>query len=298
MECTELAGGLAWPEGPSVLPDGRVVFVETYRSQVTYWAPDGEVGVFAYVGGGPNATVLGADGAVYVTQNGGIVGPWRAPDQRPPSIQRIDPSGRVDVVATQGDGVSFKAPNDLAFGPDGRLYFTDPGGSFEPATRPNPSFLFALDPDGACELLAELPPVYSNGIVVEQSGSIVWVESYTRAVRRRHPDGTIEDLVVLPDGRIPDGLKVAADGNLWITGGPSSGLDVVSPQGELLDFVRVGANPTNCAFSGHTLFVADGGTTGETADASYGGRLWRLELEGVEGMPLFPGSIQVAAGVA
>ena len=27
--------GLGWPEGPTVLPDGRVVIVESYRSQLT-----------------------------------------------------------------------------------------------------------------------------------------------------------------------------------------------------------------------------------------------------------------------
>jgi hypothetical protein len=30
-----LAEGLGWAEGPAVLPDGRVCFVETYRSQVS-----------------------------------------------------------------------------------------------------------------------------------------------------------------------------------------------------------------------------------------------------------------------
>ena len=30
-----VATGLGWPEGPTVLPDGRVVIVESYRSQLT-----------------------------------------------------------------------------------------------------------------------------------------------------------------------------------------------------------------------------------------------------------------------
>ena len=32
-----LAEGLGWAEGPAVLPDGRICFVETYRSQVSVW---------------------------------------------------------------------------------------------------------------------------------------------------------------------------------------------------------------------------------------------------------------------
>ena len=30
-----VASGLGWPEGPTVRPDGSVVFVESYRSQLT-----------------------------------------------------------------------------------------------------------------------------------------------------------------------------------------------------------------------------------------------------------------------
>ena len=37
MKITKLADGLGWPEGPSQLPDGRIIFVETYRSQVSVW---------------------------------------------------------------------------------------------------------------------------------------------------------------------------------------------------------------------------------------------------------------------
>ena len=69
MKQEQLATGLAWPEGPTLLPDGRIVFVETYRSHIGYVAPDGEYGQFAYTAGGPNATALGSDGCLYVTQN-------------------------------------------------------------------------------------------------------------------------------------------------------------------------------------------------------------------------------------
>ena len=41
MDIERLADGLGWPEGPTVLPDGRVVFVESYRSQLSVWSPDG-----------------------------------------------------------------------------------------------------------------------------------------------------------------------------------------------------------------------------------------------------------------
>ena len=216
MKITKLAGDLAWPEGPSPLGDDGIAFVETYRSQVSVWAPGKEVSQFAYVGGGPNACLVGKDGCVYVTQNGGVIGPWRAKDKQPPSIQRITPEGKVEVMVTEINGTKLRAPNDLAFGPDGRLYFTDPGGAFDPVNRPDPSRIFAVAPNGDGELIVELEPVYSNGIAVEPNGDLVWVETYTNAVKRRGGDGRIVQLCTLPEKGKPDGFKIAADGNFYV----------------------------------------------------------------------------------
>src|SRR5947209_18528321 len=84
-----IASGLGWPEGPAVLPDGSLVFVESYCSQLTVIAADRKPRQFAYVTGAPNSCVLGADGEMYVCQNGGTVGPWRAKEMTSPSIQRV-----------------------------------------------------------------------------------------------------------------------------------------------------------------------------------------------------------------
>ena len=274
-----------------MLDDGRVVFVETYRSQLTVWTPGHGVERYADTGGGPNATALGSDGRLYVTQNGGVVGPWRAERMLEPSIQAVSADGSVETVATEIDGLRFQAPNDLAFGPDGRLYFTDPG-RYDAETRPDPGRLFALGPDGTGEQIAELPPVYPNGIVVDAEGRVVWVESYTRAVRRREADGTVRELATLAEGHIPDGLAVAANGDLYVTTVTSGGIDVVAPDGSI-DFLAVAPVPTNCAFAGSTLYVTDGGRPGESSEAAYGGVLWAVELDGVEGMTLFRGAIRI-----
>jgi gluconolactonase len=291
MSITKLADGLGWPEGPSPLADGRIIFVETYRSQVSVWEEGRGVSRFAYVGGGPNAVLAASDGCCYVTQNGGVIGPWRAVDQRPPSIQRITPEGVVEIMVTEIDGHTLRAPNDLAFGPDGTLYFTDPGGPFDPVNRPDRSRLFALNPDGTGRVLEELEAVYSNGIVVEANGSIVWVESYTGAVKRRSPTGTITQLCILPERGKPDGLKVAANGDLYITALIAEGVDVVAPDGRYRHLLSVGKVPTNCVFVGNTLYVTDGGHLGLSADPDMAGALWRVELDGIEGLPLFPGGI-------
>jgi hypothetical protein len=48
--------------------------------------------------------------------------------------------------------------------------------------------------------------------------------------------------------------------------------------------------PTNVVFEGSTLFMTDAGVLADTADASYGGQLWRIESD-VEGLPVSHGRI-------
>jgi gluconolactonase len=283
-----LAEGLGHPEGPYVLPDGRVVFANTYRSEIGVWEPGGRVGSYAFTGGGPNACMLGNDGFVYCT-NTPTVGKWVAPEHRPPSIQRAAPNGRVEIVATEADGVKFNAPNDLTFGPDGRLYFTD-SGDWDPATKPHPGYICVIEADGRAHVLEALEHVYPNGIVAEPDGSILWVESYTRRLIRRRPDGHKTVLYTLPDQHIPDGFKIDTKGNFWITSVSSGGIDIVAPDGTPVDFLETGGIPLNCAFGGTMLYVTDFGLTMPGEGAPMGGRLLRVDV-GAQGMPLYQGRI-------
>jgi gluconolactonase len=234
--------------------------------------------------------MLGSDG-VYITQNGGTVGPWRAEVMSVPSIQRASLDGAtVEVIASELDGLPLQAPNDLTFGPDGTLYFTDPG-DYDPVGRPHPGRIFALRPDGSGELLEELESVYTNGIVAEADGSLVWVESYTREVWRRRPDGGKALLHTLPAGHVPDGLKVADNGDLWITTFMSHGVDVIAADGTPRFFLETGGVQCNCVFVGEDLILTDFGDVSEvTGDAPMGGRLTRVPA-GARGMPLFRGAI-------
>ena len=63
-----IAEGLGHPEGPDVLPDGRVVFANTYKSEASVWEAGKGVSTYAFTGGGPNACMLGTDGYVYIPE--------------------------------------------------------------------------------------------------------------------------------------------------------------------------------------------------------------------------------------
>jgi gluconolactonase len=229
---------------------------------------------------------------MYVCQNGGTVGPWRAEEMSVPSIQRIErEGGKAEIIATELDGKRFNGPNDLVFGQDGRLYFTDPG-TYRPAD-PEPSYLFVLNPDGTGRLLAELdPPTFPNGIAIEADGSVVWAESYTGMVRRLDPaTGRITDIARLPGEKpVADGMAVGADGRLYVTTVNGGGIDVLNPDGTYDRFIKAGVIPTNCVFTGRDLIMTDAGVLAASADASYGGQLWRLPID-TEGLGTWTGTI-------
>ena len=286
---TVCATGLGHPEGPYELDDGRVIYANTYASAIGVYDPKtGKAGVYADVGGGPNACMLGSDGSVYSTQTPNV-GAWVAPVHRPPSIQKTLPSGKVEILATEADGVRFDGPNDLTFGPDGRLYFTD-SGDWAPDTKPHPGRIVVIEKNGVAHILEELNHVYPNGIVAEPDGSLVWVESYTLNVVRRSPNGVKQVIHRMPEGHIPDGLKIDVNGNFWITAVAAGGVDVVARSGRPIDFLETGGTILNCVFGkGGALFCCDMGPFDVTGSAMTG-RLIKVDV-GVEGMPLYRGAI-------
>jgi gluconolactonase len=288
-EAITRATGLGHPEGPFELDDGRVVYANTYASEIGVWDPrTGEQGTFANVGGGPNACVLGTDGCLYSTQTPNV-GAWVAPVHRPPSIQRIHPDGRVEMMVREAGGQPFDGPNDLCFAPDGSLWFTD-SGDWDPVARPHPGRIVRVAPDGVATVVETLDHVYPNGIVAEPDGSIVWVESFTNRVVRRGLDGSRSVIHTLREGHIPDGLKVDIEGNLWITTVASGGIDVIAQDGRHLDFLEVGGTILNCCFGrGGKLYCCDMGPYDVTG-AAMSGRLVEVAV-GVEGMTPFRGAI-------
>lgn len=283
-----LAEGLAHPEGPAHLDDGSIVFVESYRERVSRWHPETGLMTFSHCGGNPNACCAGNDG-VYITQMGAGSGGWEPVRPSYPSIQKITSDGRIETISTQVEGRDLKAPNDLCFGPSGTLYFTDPD-AFDPL-KPKDGFIFGLNANGTCQLALNVGPTFPNGIVALGDDSIVWVESYTRRVRRRHPDGKIDLIATLPEGHMPDGLKAGSDGRLYIASIMSGGIDVVAMDGQQQDFIETGGWPLNCLFEAQNLIVADDGDPAlGPATVARSGRLLRVPVQ-TSGQTLYKGAI-------
>lgn len=266
-------------EGPVVLEDGRCVFCECYQGRLGVLNTDGSRGIYAETGGGPNGAVLGLDGVVYVANNGGAVGPFRSADFGPGTIQRVLPNGEVETLLREVGGRQLLMPNDIVFGKDGRLYFTDPG-RWDAEERPDDGYIYAFDiSTGQSEVIASVGKSYPNGIVGEPDGSIVWVETYTQLVKRRRPSGEIETIHMFSDSQaMPDGLAVAANGDLYVATLSSGGLHVIAANGDNRFIDLGGTELSNCVFQGPDLFMTDlGSKAGVTDEALYVGRLLSIK---------------------
>ena len=56
---------------------------------------------------------------------------------------------------------------------------------------------------------------------------------------------------------ILDGMKIGADGRIYVTDLVGKGIHVLRPDGTVEGFIPVGGAPTNCAFDGEMLWVTD-----------------------------------------
>jgi gluconolactonase len=281
-----LASGLGFPEGPAIMGDGRIVFCDGNTGELLAYR-DGAVTRYALTGGSPWGTVLGADGALYVTQGGNV--PGSGVTDAVSGIQRVLQDGTAELLFSEVAGYPLYGPNDLAFGPDGRLYFTESGSEqdFRFDVR-SPGRLFAVDASGAGELLLELPGVYPNGIAFDAEQRLCWTESMAHRVCRLD-SGKPVTFCQLSDDHVPDGMALAADGRLFVATTVSGGVTVISPDGEVLDEIQLGEHATNCIFDGSVLYVT--ATREADIEASQRtGTFWRVETDAT-GLELIPGRL-------
>ena len=284
-----LASNLGFPEGPVVMPDKSIVFCDGNIGELLRWDGSG-VSTFATTGGSPWGAVLGSDGAVYVTQGGNVPG---SPDQSAvPGIQRVNTDGSVEMLSTSIEGRTLAGPNDLAFGKDGRLWFTDSGTEQDdrfPEDERAPGRLFALGSGGDGEFLMERPNVYPNGIAFDAEGRLYWTESMAHRVCRLD-DGEVTTFCQLSDGHVPDGMAFAADGRAFVCTTISGGVTVISAEGEVLEEINLDAHATNCIFDGPTLYVTATKVAEIHADQRTG-TFWRVETDAGGPLPLVPGML-------
>ena len=259
MHIDVIADGLGFTEGPVWLPDDRVAL--TSISHGCVYIVDPRDGALERIdtGGGPNGLACGGDGTLYVAQNGGA---WGASGTAEPGVQVITGS-HVDYLV-EGLG----APNDLTFGPDGRLWITDTRAQFDISTPDAglPGHVYATDVDsGDTRVVVDDGPVFVNGLGFDRDGSRLLVTATLSSQLLSYvisPDGAVgaPEIVHTFDDGWPDGMTVSAHGDYWVALTAADRIDVIDTWGRRVGEIGLpaGSLPTNVCIGGRRydeLFV-------------------------------------------
>jgi gluconolactonase len=275
MELETVASGLEFPEGPVAMADGSVLVVEIKRGTLSRVSANGNVDVVAQCGGGPNGAAIGPDGRVYVCNNGGfewslVDGFWlahgTAPDYAGGTIQVVDlATGNVDVLYTECEGRPLRGPNDLVFDAHGGFYFSDHGKGN--AMSSDVGAVFYAMADGSSITRVATGMHGPNGVGLSPAGDKLYVSETATGfawwwdvvapgtivgAKTFAGSGGGNFLFAWPEYAIFDSLGVEADGNICIATLLKSGISVVSPVGEVVDFVANELDPgtTNICWGG------------------------------------------------
>lgn len=272
-----VATGLKFPEGPIAMPDGSVVLVEIAAGRLSRVSVDGNVEVIAEVGGGPNGAAIGPDGHCYICNSGGFG--WieqdglllphnTADDYAGGRIERVNlATGEFEILYSECDGNGLKGPNDIVFDQQGGFWFTDTGKIYP--RHIERGGLYYATPDGNTITEVMYPTEFANGVGLSPdedrvyfcetlNGRLWGYDIVGPGQLANSVPGNPENLLHAPGSFFGfDSMAVDSAGNICQATVFQGGISVVSPAGELLEFIEL-PDPiaTNICFGGEDLTTA------------------------------------------
>ena len=252
---TAIATALQFTEGPvwidsSAGHQGYLLFSDIPADIIYRWSAGDTLSVWRKPSGNSNGLILDASGRLITCEHG---------NRR---IAVSDISGSATALCRSFRGKQLNSPNDAAIGPDRGVWFTDPPYGIKPEQQEQPAcFVFYLA-SGSKEPRAMIDDFHRpNGIVFSPDKKILYVADSGSPHNIRHfrvEGDSISEIGVFVEIRpgAPDGMCMDTSGRLYTSAG--DGVQVFSPDGELLGKVLTPEQPTNCCFGGdkmNTLFI-------------------------------------------
>ncbi|MCP5265277.1 MAG: SMP-30/gluconolactonase/LRE family protein [Burkholderiaceae bacterium] len=245
-------------EGPAFDDAGNLYLVDIPWGRIFRVSPLGEWSLLLQYDGWPNGLKVHRDGMLYVA------------DYRR-GLLRVDPGkGSVEPWLTHRNSESFRGLNDLVFGHDGTLYFTDQGqtGMHDPSGR-----VYRYAPaSGRLDCLVANGPS-PNGLALSPDGKVLYVAMTRGNAVWRLPlraDGGVSKASVFTAmaGGVSgaDGVAVDEAGNVFVCDAGNGCVWSFSPFGEPLHrYVACsgGRTVTNLAFGDadrRMLYIVDSST--------------------------------------
>jgi gluconolactonase len=272
-----LVSNSPWAEGPAFDRFGNLHFVNWGASAIMRLTPDGALSEVFNTGGIPAGLAFAPDGALWIADEG---------DQNHGLIRADLRTGTSEIIVNSYQGAPLNGANDLVFGSDGTIYFSDPWRT----SLENPAGgFYRVLPNGDLDQI-DTGLAFPNGVAIDPSGAFVYLAETQRNRILRYAinaDGSIgarEHWAYTPAPPGPDGMAFAENGELFSARFNGWGVDVYAPDGSLQEHIDIpGAKTTNCCFGGpnnSTLYVTDVETES----------IYTVELS-VRGLPLNDGRV-------
>jgi len=271
-----LAEGYEWSEGPVWVSQGDyLLFSDIPQNSIFKWK-EGE-GTSLYLkpsgfGGsdfegkepGSNGLILDDEGRLVLCQHGDHrIAYMTAPLD--------DPASEYETVVANYEGKRLNSPNDLAYHPNGDLYFTDPpyglpGGADSEAKELDFQGVYCYsEPDDALSLLTD-ELSRPNGIGFSPDANTLYVANSDpkRAIWMAYDitkDGGVANGRVFYDATekvgeekgLPDGFAVHSSGHIFATG--PGGVWIFSPEGKHLGTLKTEQATANCTFDADESYL-------------------------------------------
>lgn len=247
----EITSGYEFTEGPLWHNSGYLLFSDIPANIVYQWMPGEGAVEYLNPSGHSNGLTFDQNGRLLLAQHDG-------------AISRLTEGDELETVVDNYEGKRLNSPNDLVVKSDGSIYFTDPPYGVSDAEQElDVNGVYRYSENGGLQLLVE-DFNRPNGIVFSPDEDKLYVNDTSNnqiRVYRVNNDGTLSDEEIFAtmegdEAGAADGMKVDVEGNLYTTG--PGGVWIFSPEGELIQQVKMPVRITNLAWGGSgdsTLFM-------------------------------------------
>jgi gluconolactonase len=272
-----VATGYGLIEGPVWDSQKGLYFSDVHNGGVSLLAHDGTVSVVL-----PKRKGVGG---MALHEKGGLVMGGRDISY----VSLSDAPGKALLTKDQTDGaIGF---NDLTTDQAGRIYVGSLAFKVFGEGEPAPGQLLMIDLDGRMKALSD-GVLLTNGLGFSPDGKRLY-HSDSRAVGVRaydvRPDGSVGPhrmFSVWSEGHTPDGLKIAADGSVWVADARGGRVSIYEPDGtHRKDYKVPLPMVTSLCFGGEDLrdlYIVTGSEGGPHANC---GTIFKTRVE-TPGLPL------------